>query len=128
MADPKLIEDGRLMLFDIVIANPMWNQKEWSKELFDKGDPYNRAKYGVPAKSSGDWMWVQHMLSILNRQGRMGIVLDNGALFRGNREGKIRKKVIEADLIEGVIALPSNLFYNSGAPGCLIILNNNKKE
>lgn len=126
MADPKFIEDNHLMLFDIVIANPMWNQKEWSREIFEKGDPYGRAKYGIPPKSSGDWMWVQHMLSTLNHKGQMGVVLDNGALFRGSREKKIRKAIIEKDLIEGIIALPSNLFYNTGAPGCLIIINRQK--
>lgn len=128
MADPKLKEDNLLMLFDIVIANPMWNQKEWSRESFERGDRYGRAKYGVPPKSSGDWMWVQHMLTTLNKRGRLGVVLDNGALFRGQSEGKIRKAIVEADLIEGVVALPANLFYNTGAPGCLIIINRQKSE
>jgi len=128
MEKPKLLNGSHLMQFDIVIANPMWNQKEWSRELFESGDPYGRVLYGVPPKSSGDWMWVQHMLATLNNTGRLGIVLDNGALFRGQREGKIRKAVVEADLIEGVVALPPNLFYNTGAPGCLIIINKNKSE
>jgi len=128
MADPKLVEDNHLMLFDIVIANPMWNQKEWSRELFERGDPYGRAKYGIAPKSSGDWMWVQHMLATINRNGRMGVVLDNGALFRGQREGKMRKAIVNADLIEGIVALPPNLFYNTGAPGCLIIINRQKPE
>ncbi|KKN84239.1 hypothetical protein LCGC14_0290530 [marine sediment metagenome] len=128
MADPKLKEDNLLMLFDVVIANPMWNQKEWSRELFERGDPYGRVKYGIPPKSSGDWMWVQHMLATLNHNGRLGVVLDNGALFRGKSEGKVRKAIVEADFIEGVVALPSNLFYNTGAPGCLIIINREKSE
>lgn len=128
MAEPKLLEDGCLMVFDIVIANPMWNQKEWSRELFLKGDPHGRAKYGVPPTSSGDWMWVQHMLSTLNDSGRMGIVLDNGALFRGGEEGKIRQKIIDDDLVEGIVALPGNLFYNTSSPGCLIILNKKKQS
>jgi len=122
-----LLEDGQLMLFDMVIANPMWNQKEWNRENFAKsGDQYGRIKYGLPSHSSGDWMWVQHMLATLNRKGRMGIVLDNGSLFRGGAEGKIRKKIIEADYIECIIALPANLFYNTGSPGCLIIINKQK--
>ncbi len=128
MAEPKLLEENSLMLFDRVITNPMWNQKEWSRELFETGDPYGRAKYGVPPKSSGDWMWVQHMLSTLKYDGRLGVVLDNGALFRGSREGKIRQGIIEDDLIEGVVALPSNLFMNTGSPGCLIIINKQKSE
>ncbi|MBN1214492.1 MAG: SAM-dependent DNA methyltransferase [Candidatus Lokiarchaeota archaeon] len=125
MTDP-LSEDGILMVFDMVIANPMWNQKEWSKEKFDMGDPYGRVLYEVPSNSSGDWMWVQHMVSTLNTTGRMGVVLDNGALFRGNREKKCRKGFIDDDLIEGIVALPANLFYNTGSPGCLIIINKNK--
>ncbi len=128
MSEPKLVEDSFLMLFDIVIANPMWNQKEWSRELFEAGDPYGRAKYGVPSKSSGDWMWIQHMLATLKFDGRLGVVLDNGALFRGAKEGKIRKGIIEDDLIEGIIALPANLFMNTGSPGCLIILNKQKDK
>lgn len=128
MAEPKLVEDNSLMLFDRVIANPMWNQKEWSRELFETGDPYGRAKYGVPSKSSGDWMWVQHMLATLKYDGRLGVVLDNGALFRGAKEGKIRQGIIEDDFIEGVVALPSNLFMNTGSPGCLIIINKQKDE
>ena len=127
MTDP-IIEENHLMLFDIVIANPMWNQKEWAKKMFENGDRYGRTKYGIPPKSSGDWIWVQHMLATLNSTGRMGIVLDNGALFRGNREGKIRKGIIEDDLIEGIIALPANLFYNTGSPGCLIIINKQKSD
>ena len=73
MLNPKLLEDGQLMLFDIVVANPMWNQDEWGREMFDAGDPYNRVQYGLPPKNSGDWMWVQHILATLKDEGRMGI-------------------------------------------------------
>ena len=125
MADP-MNDNGQLRVFDMVVANPMWNQKEWSKKLFDKGDPYNRVMYEVPPKNSGDWMWVQHMVSTLNAMGRMGVVLDNGALFRGNRERICRKEFINDDLIESIVSLPANLFYNTNSPGCLIIINKNK--
>ena len=127
MTDP-MNDDGHLRVFNMVIANPMWNQKEWSKNDFDKGDRFGRVLYEVPSQSSGDWMWVQHMCSTLNSTGRMGVVLDNGVLFRGNREKKCRKGFIDDDLIEGVVALPPNLFYNTGSPGCLIIINKNKPE
>ncbi len=129
MRDPQFItEDGDLMLFDRVIANPMWNQKEWSKDYLQKSEPYGRFKYGLPPKNSADWAWIQHMLSSLNQKGKMGVVLDNGVLFRSRSEGKIRKKVVEDDLIEAVIALPSNLFYNTGSPGTILILNKDKPE
>ena len=127
MADP-MNENASLKIFNIVIANPMWNQKEWSKKMFDKGDPYGRVIYEIPPKNSADWIWVQHMFSTLNSTGRMGVVLDNGALFRGNREAKCRKGFINDDLIEGVVALPANLFYNTNSPGCLIIINKKKSN
>lgn len=125
-----IVDGGSLMKFDIVMGNPIWNQKGdgWGYTLFKDGDPYSRAQYGLATKNQGDWMWVQHMLATLEDDGRMGIVLDNGALFRGGQEGKIRKKVIENDLIEGIIALPPNLFKGTGSPGCLIILNKKKPE
>ena len=123
-----LSEDGRLMLFDVVIANPMWNQKEWGQKLFKQGDPYNRVIFEIPPKNSGDWMWVQHMFSTLKEGGRMGVVLDNGALFRASKEKAIRKGFVEKDWIEGIIALPKKLFYNTGSPGCLIIFNKSKTK
>ncbi len=115
--------DGSLMQFDNVVANPMWNQNFEPKQL--ENDPYKRFQYGIPSKSSGDWAWIQHMLS--SSKKRVAIVLDQGSLFRGNREGEIRKKIIDADLVECVISLPEKLFYNTGAPGAIIIFNKNKE-
>ena len=89
-------------------------------------DQYGRFGYGVATNSSADWGWIQHMLVSLKPHGRMGIVLDQGSLFRGGAEGKIREGVLKDDLIECVVALPEKLFYNTGAPGCLIFLNKNK--
>ncbi len=126
MRSPKFMDGGSLMLFDMVIANPMWNQKEWSRDYLETSEPYGRFKYGLPSKSSADWAWIQHMLASLNQRGRMGVVLDNGVLFRSGSEGKIRQKVVEDDLIEAVIALPGNLFYNTSSPGTILILNKNK--
>ena len=126
MSDPKLVSSGELMVFDRVLANPMWNQKEWSREWFEKGDPYGRVKYALPPMSSGDWMWIQHMTSTLNSTGMLGIVLDNGVLFRGGKEKECRQGYVDDDLIELVIALPSNLFYNTGSPGTIVVFNKNK--
>lgn len=123
-ADPKFLDGGGLKRFDLVIANPMWNQDGY-KSLMEN-DRFGRFSYGIATKSSADWGWVQHMLASLKPSGRMGIVLDQGALFRGGAEGRIRRKVLEADLVECVVALPAKLFYNTGAPGCLIFLNKNK--
>ena len=124
--NPKFLEEGGLKEFDLVIANPMWNQKGFKGYMED--DQYGRFKYGVTGNSSADWGWIQHMLASLRSKGRMGIVLDQGALFRRGAEGRIRKGALEDDLIECVVALPEKLFYNTGAPGCLIFLNKDKRE
>ena len=126
--EPKHVENGQLKKFDMVLANPPWNQKNWHHEKWKSGDPFNRFPFGLPSKSSGDWAWLQLMYASLNKGGRMGIVMDNGVLFRGSGEGKIRKQFIEKDLIEAVIGLPGNLFYNTGSPGCLVLFNDNKPE
>jgi len=126
--NPKHLKTGKLKKFDIVLANPPWNQKNWHHSKFVNGDPYNRFTFGLPSKSSGDWAWLQLMFASLKSRGRMGIVMDNGVLFRGSSEGKIRKQFMEKDLIEAVIGLPGNLFYNTSSPGCLLLFNDNKPE
>lgn len=126
-------DDATLQRFDYILANPMWNQKEYN-DTFYTNDNYNRFMYGVAPSSSADWGWVQHILASLKENGRAAIVLDTGAVSRGsgskntNRERDIRQKFVEADLIEGVILLPENLFYNTSAPGIILLLNHNKQE
>ncbi len=123
---------GRLQTFDLVTANPMWNQK-FGKELYEN-DPFERFRYGIPPSSSADWGWLQHMLASLNERGRMAVVLDTGAVSRGsgnqgsNRERDIRKAFVEADLIEAVLLLPENLFYNTTAPGVILVVNRKKRH
>jgi type I restriction enzyme M protein len=116
--------DGSLMQFDKVTANPMWNQNFEPDQL--KNDHYDRFSFGIPPKSSGDWAWIQHMLASARK--RVAVVLDQGSLFRGNAEGKIRSAVIAADLVECVISLPEKLFYNTGAPGTILVFNKSKSE
>ncbi|MEM4056659.1 MAG: class I SAM-dependent DNA methyltransferase [Thermoplasmatales archaeon] len=117
-------EDGSLRKFDKVVANPMWNQK-FDQSVY-KNDPYGRFTFGYPPNNSADWGWIQHML--FSSKKRVVVVLDQGSLFRGGSEGKIRKGVIEKDLIESVISLPEKLFYNTGAPASIIVLNKSKDE
>lgn len=123
---------GRLRKFDRVTANPMWNQK-FPQELYEN-DTYERFIYGIPPTSSADWGWLQHMLASLKDDGRMAVVLDTGAVSRGsgnqgsNRERDIRKAFVEADLIEAVILLPENLFYNTTAPGIIMVINRRKSH
>ena len=126
-------DDSELQRFDYVLANPMWNQKEYNEDFY-ANDSWGRFTYGVAPNSSADWAWVQHILASLKATGRAAIVLDTGAVSRGsgskqtNRERDIRKGFVENDLIEGVILLPENLFYNTGAPGIILLLNRNKSE
>ena len=124
---PKFKEDDGLKQFDIVIANPPWNQDGYDENVIKKGEFWKqRFRYGFVPKQSADWVWIQHMLS--STQGKVGIVIDNGCLFRGGKERIIRSRILEEDLIECVILLPEKLFYNTGAPGAIIILNTIDKK
>jgi type I restriction enzyme M protein len=125
---PKFKDGDKLKQFDVVIANPPWNQDGYPEEVLKKGENWrNRFTYGFSPNQSADWTWIQHMLaSAKETKGRVGVVIDNGCLFRGGKERAIRSSVIEKDLIDCVILLPEKLFYNTGAPGAIIILNKNK--
>ncbi|MEH6948312.1 type I restriction-modification system subunit M [Bacillus sp. JJ634] len=125
--DPKLKEDGEIMLFDRVIANPPFSLKEWGREEAEH-DSYGRFQYGIPPKNAGDYAFIQHMVASLKSNGMAGVVMPHGVLFRGGAEGKIRKGLLEADLLEAVVGLPSNLFYGTGIPACILIFNRNKSE
>ncbi|WP_433947041.1 type I restriction-modification system subunit M [Paenibacillus sp. SN-8-1] len=125
--DPRLVEDNELMLFDRVIANPPFSLKEWGRESADH-DTFGRFRFGIPPKNAGDYAFVQHMIASLKYDGVAGVVMPHGALFRSGAEGKIREGILEADLIEAVIGLPSGLFYGTGIPACILIFNRNKPE
>jgi type I restriction enzyme M protein len=122
--------NGHLRQFDLVTANPMWNQ-DFPEDVY-RNDTMDRFTNGIPPASSADWGWVQHMMGSLKPAGRMAIVLDTGAVSRGSgsagasRERDIRRALVEHDLIEGVILLPENLFYNTPAPGIVMVLNRSK--
>jgi len=123
---PRFREDGNLQQFDVVIANVPWNQDGYGEERLKKSDLRERFSFGFATQSSADWAWVQHMLASAKQNGRVGLVVDNGCLFRGGAEKTVRSKVIDKDLVECVILLPEKLFYNTGAPGAIIIFNSNK--
>ena len=130
--NPRFVaNNSALQRFDYVVANPMWNQKEYDNAFYES-DNWERFSYGIAPNSSADWGWVQHILTSLKDNGRAAIVLDTGAVSRGSgsqntdRERDIRKTFVEEDLIEGVILLPENLFYNTSAPGIILLLNRSK--
>lgn len=115
-----------LATFDVVIANPPFSLEQWGHDLW-QSDPWGRAFAGLPTAKNGDFAWVQHMVcSMAQGHGRMGVVLPQGALFRGGAEGKIRKKLLEQDLIEAVIGLAPNLFYGTGLAACILLLRKKK--
>lgn len=123
--DPQHIDGGRMMTFDRVIANPPFSLAKWGKEEADS-DSFGRFRYGTPPKDTGDLAFVQHMISSLNSEGRMGVVVPHGVLFRGASEKAIRKGILDDDLLEAVIGLPPALFYGTGIPAALLIINKKK--
>lgn len=123
--DPQHIENGELMSFDRVIANPPFSLKKWGKEEAE-ADAYGRFPYGTPPKDSGDLAFIQHMIASLNATGKMGVVVPHGVLFRGSSEKEIRKGFLEDDLLEAVVGLPPALFYGTGIPAALLIINKAK--
>src|SRR2546426_47263 len=131
LRNPKFVDSGGLRRFDKVVANPMWMQSGYNGGFYEN-DPFGRFSAGYPTANSADWGWIQHMLASLNDNGRAGIVIDTGAVTRGsgsegsNKEREIRKAFVDKDLIEGVILLPENLFYNTTAAGVILILNKSK--
>ena len=123
--DPLHLKDGELIRFDRVIANPPFSLKNWGRDDAEN-DGHGRFRYGVPPKDYGELAFVQHMIATLNQEGILGVVLPHGVLFRGGQEGEIRKGILEDDLIEAVIGMPSGLFYGTGIPASLIIINKKK--
>lgn len=133
MTNPKLLEGGGLKPFDLVVTNPMWNQKNISPDFYEN-DPYDRfsPRGGYAPGSSADWAWVQHVHASLKPRGRGAIVLDTGAASRGSgsqgddKEKAIRKWFVDKDHVEAVILLPDNLFYNTTAAGLILVINKHK--
>jgi len=130
LREPKhLVAQGSKVLktFDRVLANPPFSLKNWGDETWKNGDKFSRDVYGCPPKSYGDLAFVQHMVASLNSTGKLGVVLPHGILFRGGAEAKIREGMLKDDLIEAVIGLAPNLFYGTGIPACVLIINKEKE-
>ena len=123
--DPKLVDEGELLLYDRVIANPPFSLDEWGREVAEN-DGYGRFRFGVPPKTKGDLAFVQHMVAVLNGTGRLSVVMPHGVLFRGSAEGRIRQGLLKADLFEAVIGLAPNLFYGTGIPASILVLSQDK--
>ena len=123
--NPKLLEEEGLMKFDVVVANPPFSLDKWGHDTAE-ADRYKRFLRGVPPKSKGDYAFILHMIETLLPTGRAGVIVPHGVLFRGSAEGKIRTKLIEENILEAVIGLPSNLFFGTGIPAAILIFNKAK--
>jgi type I restriction enzyme M protein len=125
LRNPAFFEADGLKTFDCVIANPPFSLKEWGAENW-ANDAYGRNIAGVPPSGNGDMAWVQHMIKSMNSTGRMTVVLPHGALFRKGAEGKIRKELLEQDMLEAVIGLGPNIFYGTQLAACVMVFKQNK--
>jgi len=123
--DPKFLVDGQLMLFDREIANPPFSLDNWGRDVAEE-DGFGRFHYGVPPRTKGDFAFVEHMVSTLNDEGKLAVVVPHGVLFRGGAEGKIRENMLKEDIVEAIIGLPSSLFYGTGIPAATLVVNKNK--
>jgi type I restriction enzyme M protein len=126
LREPAFFAADGLKTFDCVIANPPFSLKQWGAENW-ANDPYGRNIAGVPPKGNGDMAWIQHMIKSMNSTGRMTVVLPHGALFRKGAEGKIRKALLEMDLLEAVIGLGANIFYGTQLAACILVFKQNKE-
>jgi type I restriction enzyme M protein len=128
LRNPAFFEGDELQTFDCVIANPPFSLKEWGEENWIN-DPFGRNFAGVPPAGNGDMAWVQHMIkSMKPKTGRMAVVLPHGALFRKGAEGRIRKALLEMDLLEAVIGLGANVFYGTSLAACILIFRSEKAK
>ena len=138
LADPKLIEQepsqrsspfasgppAKLKQFDYVVANPPFSDKRWSTGIDAAKDPYSRFEgFGIPPAKQGDYAYLLHIVRTLKSTGRGSCILPHGVLFRGNAEAEIRKNLIQRGLIKGIIGLPANLFYGTGIPACILVID-----
>ena len=116
-------KDGTIKTFDFAVANPPFSAKAWSNGLDPTNDEYDRFKYGIPPAKNGDYAFLLHLIASLKSKGKGAIILPHGVLFRGNREADIRRNLIRRGFIKGIIGLPANLFYGTGIPACILVID-----
>jgi type I restriction enzyme M protein len=124
LATPKFTENGALKTFDFVVANPPFSDKRWSTGFNPAEDPYNRFKhFGIPPNRQGDYAYLIHIVNSLKSTGKGACILPHGVLFRGNAEAEIRRNLVRRGYIKGIIGLPANLFYGTGIPACIVVID-----
>lgn len=124
LADPKFLDGEALKTFDYVVANPPFSDKRWTTGLDPENDPHDRFKaYGVPPAKQGDYAYLLHIVRSLKSTGKGACILPHGVLFRGNAEAEIRRKLVRKGYIKAIIGLPANLFYGTGIPACIVVID-----
>lgn len=127
ISNPRLLDHDELMRFNVVVANPPFSLKKWGAE-FAANDPYNRFHRGLPPASNGDYAFISHMVEIaMEGEGRVGVIVPHGVLFRGAAEGNIRKQFIDENIVEAVIGLPEKLFFGTSIPAAILVFNKARK-
>ncbi len=127
LAGPRFVERGQLKVFDVVVANPPFSDKSWSDGLDPENDDYGRfAEFGVPPAKQGDYAYLLHIVkSMKPGTGKGACILPHGVLFRGNAEADIRRNLVRKGYLKGIIGLPPNIFYGTGIPACIVVLDKN---
>ncbi|MCQ6261300.1 N-6 DNA methylase [Alcanivorax sp. MM125-6] len=115
--------DGSLKAFDYAVANPPFSAKSWTNGLDPANDEFGRFEYGIPPAKNGDYAFLLHLIKSLKSTGKGAIILPHGVLFRGNKEAAIRRNLVQRGLIKGIIGLPANLFYGTGIPACILVID-----
>ena len=110
-------------MFDFAVANPPFSSKAWSNGLNPDNDEFHRFEFGIPPAKNGDYAFLLHLLRSLKSRGKGAIILPHGVLFRGNKEADIRRNLVQRGLIKGIIGLPANLFFGTGIPACILVID-----
>lgn len=123
LASPKFIDGGRLRTYDFVVANPPFSDKKWTLGMNVLTDPWQRFTWGAPPNKQGDYAYLLHIIRSLKSTGKGACILPHGVLFRGNAEAVIRTQLVKSGYLKGIIGLPANLFYGTGIPACILVLD-----
>ena len=123
LANPKFLDGHKLRTYDYVVANPPFSDKAWGTGMTPEADPYQRFAWGVPPAKQGDYAYLLHIIRSMKANAKAACILPHGVLFRGNAEGLIRKQLVTSGILKGVIGLPANLFYGTGIPACILVLD-----
>ena len=123
LASPKFKDGEQLRTYDYVVANPPFSDKAWSTGLTPANDPFQRFAWGAPPTKQGDYAYLLHIIRSMKSTGKAACILPHGVLFRGNAEGVIRQQLVRSGILKGIIGLPANLFYGTGIPACILVLD-----